>query len=317
MSRAGAPERVARMLSLVPWVAAQGSAPIAEVCRRFDIGVDQLLSDLDTVSMVGLYPYTPDELVELYVDDERVHITLPQAFDRPLQLTPEQALALVAAGSSLLTVSGADPDGPLARGLAKLSAALGAEAAGVEVRLGEAPGEVLDRLRAAADERRQVSIDYYTYGRDQHTRRTIDPYRVTSDEGQWYVSGWCHSAGAVRLFRVDRISTADVLDTRFEPPATPPPDSRFRPMVDDPRVVIDLPPDARWVAEQYPVEALEETAGGGIRVTMAISARPWLDRLLLRLGPDASVIEGPAELRTAGVDASRRILRRYGLGEIE
>ena len=125
MSRAGAPERVARMLSLVPWVAARGSASVDEICRRFDIDAAQLLRDLDTVSMVGLYPYTPDVLIELYVDDDEVHITLPQAFDRPLRLTPEQAVALVAAGSTLLTVPGADPEGPLARGLAKLSAALG------------------------------------------------------------------------------------------------------------------------------------------------------------------------------------------------
>ncbi len=317
MSRGGAPARVARMLSLVPWVAARGSAPISEICRRFDIDVAQLLSDLDTVSMVGLYPYTPDELVELYVDEGEVHITLPQAFDRPLQLTPEQALALVAAGSSLLSVPGADADGPLARGLAKLSAVLGAgDEASVEVRLGEVQADVLDRLRVAVAERRQVAIDYYAYGRDEHTRRIIDPHRVTSDHGQWYVSGWCHSADDERLFRIDRISSAEVLDSRFEAPTSRPSENLFSPAADDPRIVIELAPDARWVAEQYPVEKIVEGAEGRILVTLAITARPWLERLLLRLGPSGSVIEGPADLRDAGAEAARRILARYAAAEV-
>jgi proteasome accessory factor C len=299
------------MLSLVPWVAARGSASVEEICRRFDIDADQLLRDLDTVSMVGLYPYTPDVLIELYVDDDEVHITLPQAFDRPLRLTPEQAVALVAAGSTLLTVPGADPEGPLARGLAKLSAALGAGPdPGVEVRLGLAPQDVLETLREATQDHRQVRIDYYAYGRDEHTQRVIDPYRVTSDEGQWYVAAYCHLAEGDRLFRVDRISAAVLLDDHFDPPADLPPESVFSPSDADARVVIELAPEARWVTEYYPVEAVTER-DGKVQATLAVTARPWLERLLLRLGPPSRVIDGPDDLRGAAAEAATRILARY------
>jgi proteasome accessory factor C len=299
------------MLSLVPWVAARGSASVDEICRRFDIDAAQLLRDLDTVSMVGLYPYTPDVLIELYVDDDEVHITLPQAFDRPLRLTAEQAVALVAAGSTLLTVPGADPSGPLARALAKLSGALGGgPGPGVEVRLGPAAQDVLETLRRATAEHREVRIDYYAYGRDERTERVIDPYRVTSDEGQWYVSANCHLAGGDRLFRVDRIRAAELLDDHFEPPADLPPESLFTPTDTDPRVVLDLAPDARWVTEYYPVEEVTEK-DGRLRATLAVTARPWLERLLLRLGPSARVVDGPDDLRGAAADAAGRILGRY------
>ncbi len=312
MSRTGASERVARLLSLVPWVAARGSAPVDEICARFAIDAEQLLRDLDTVSMVGLYPYTPDVLIELYVEDNQVHITLPQAFDRPLQLTPEQAVALVAAGSTLLTVPGADPAGPLARGLAKLSQALGTSGTTtLDVRLGQVHGEVLEALQEATRAHRQVAIDYYAYGRDTHTRRIIDPYRVTSDQGQWYASAWCHLAEDERLFRLDRISRAEVLDATFEPPEALPAESVFNPSRDDPRVTIELGPEARWVTEQYPVEALVEAADGTVRATLAVTAPAWLERLLLRLGPDAAVVEGPDELRGAGSAAAHRVLARY------
>jgi proteasome accessory factor C len=314
MSRTGAPERVARMLSLVPWVAAQGGASIEEICRRFDIDRAQLQRDLDTVSMVGLYPYTPDVLIELSVDEDHVHVALPQAFDRPLQLTPEQAVGLVAAGSTLLSVPGADPGGPLARGLAKLSTALGhRDDPAVEVRLGEVRADVLDTLRLAAAQHHQLRIDYYAYGRDEHTTRVIDPHRVSSEDGQWYVSAYCHLAADERLFRIDRITSVVVLDSTFEPPSDQPGGPRFSPREDDPRVVIDLPADARWVVEQYPVEAVEDL-GDRVRARLAVSAGPWFERLMLRLGPDARVVDGPEELRAAPARAAGRILGRYRRG---
>jgi predicted DNA-binding transcriptional regulator YafY len=65
------------------------------------------------------------------------------------------------------------------------------------------------------------------------------------------------------------------------------------------------------VTEQYPVEAIERRENGRLRVTLTISARPWLERLLIRLGPDVEVVGGDPALATAGADAARRILVRY------
>src|SRR6478735_7607930 len=184
-----AQDRLRRMLAIVPWVAGQADgATVEEICRRFDLAPDQLHACLDTVFMVGVHPYTPDALVDVIVDHDRVRITLPDFFTRPLRLTPAQAFALLAAGRSLQSVPGADPSGPLARGLAKLADTIGTGSpAVVEVDLGEAPGEALAVLQQAAVDRRTVEIDYYSYGRDAHGVRRVDPWRVQAEQGQWYV----------------------------------------------------------------------------------------------------------------------------------
>lgn len=308
-----ATERLRRMLAIVPWVAAQpDGATIDEICARFDLDPDQLRDCLDTAFMVGLHPYTPDALIDVLIDGDRVHLRLPDFFTRPLRLTPEQALALTAAGRSLLSVPGADAEGPLARGLEKLAAAMGTDPAGVvDVDLGEGAGAVLPRLREAVAGRRRVAMDYYSYGRDDLTHREVDPWRVQAEQGRWYLEGWCHSSGDVRVFRVDRIADLQVLDQGFEPPADAGPVPVFRPGPDDPRLTLELAPAARWVVEQYPVEAVEEQADGGLRVTLAVVAVPWLERLLVRLGPDARVVDGPAELADSGRAAARRMLQRY------
>ena len=309
LPRLSADERLQRLLALVPWVAARDGPELEEVCRRFGCTEAELVDDLELLFLCGLHPYTPDVLIDVDIHDGRVWIRYADYFSRPLRLTPAEGLALLAAGTTLRAAAGADPEGPLARGLAKLAAVLGVDPGeSVEVALGPAPAEILNVLSEAAGRHRQVEIQYYAFGRDEWTRRVVDPYAVFSAGGQWYLSAFCHSVDDERLFRVDRVREAIGLDTGFTPPARRPDLSTYSPRPDDPRVTLDLDPAARWVVEQYPAESVAEDENGRFRVTLAVSERAWLERLLLRLGPSARVVEGEGDLL---VRAACRLLNRY------
>src|ERR1700722_4050825 len=118
--RAPAQERLGRLLAIVPWVVAHDGPEVAEVCRRFDVSEEDLLADLDLLFLCGVYPYTPDTLIDVDGAECRVWIRMADYFRRPLRLTPAEGLALVSAGSMLLAMPGADGDGALAGALAKL-----------------------------------------------------------------------------------------------------------------------------------------------------------------------------------------------------
>ncbi len=185
----------------------------------------------------------------------------------------------------------------------------------MEVRLGNAPEATLAALRTAVHERTQIELDYYTFGRDELTTRTVDPARVFSDHGNWYLHGWCHRAGDERVFRIDRIREIRALDTPVEHElldaggAAPP---AFMPGGDDPRVELRLAPSEAWVVEQYPTEAAVRDADGSWRVRLAVTAVPWLERLLLRLGPGAEVLAADEPLDASLMPrAARRVLARY------
>ncbi|MCP3855583.1 MAG: WYL domain-containing protein [Actinomycetia bacterium] len=316
MAQLTAGDRLRRLLAVVPWVADNPGVSIDAVAERFALDRDSLLADFEVIFMVGLYPYTPDQLIDVRFEDDRIWIDYADYFARPLRLTAKQALALVAAGSSLLEVPGADPDGPLARGLDKLASGVGvSDLDQIEVSLGDAPAGVLEQLQGAVNGARAVEIDYYSYGRDESSTRVVEPWRVHSDQGQWYLSGHCRQAAGERVFRVDRIRELTVLDETIEVPDT----SRstlgvYHPADDDPRVTLELEPNAAWVATQYPNEGVEDLGGGRTRVVLAVSAEAWLDRLLVRVGPEARVVAGHDD---TGLVSSRsravanRILSRY------
>lgn len=303
--------RLQRVLALLPYVYEHPGVTVGELAARFEVPVRELERDLELLPMCGLPPYTPDRLIEVDVDDGGgVSVRFAEYFERPLRLTPDEGLALLAAGRALLDVPGADRDGALASGLAKLAVVVGGTE--LDVALGPAD-EHLEALRQAADAGERVEIDYYSHGADALRTRRIDPRSVFHAAGHWYVDAFCHLAGGDRLFRVDRVRALRPTGERFtaEPPAEPP--AVFHPGPDDPRVTLELEPAAAWVAEAHPTEACETTPDGRIRVVLAVSEPRWLERLLLRVGPDARVVDPPDLADLAG-RAAGRLLDRYEAG---
>ena len=341
MSRPGAIERLSRLLAIVPWVVAHDGPLVTEVCERFGISERDLVADLNLLFMCGVYPYTPDSLIEVDIDGGRVWVRFADWFRRPLRLSPPEGLALVAAARAMLEVptetganeefgevvprageGGEPPEGitppsasrddrpALARAVAKLEMVLGAGGDdAVEIELGAASQEILAVLHAGVRGRRKVLLDYYSFGRDEAGQRVVQPWRVFSSEGHWYMLAWCESAVGRRLFRVDRTRSARLMDETFEPPPDIGPIPVYESSPDDPVVVLDLAPGARWVTERYPHEGTSDLGGGYVRVRLRVSSTAWLERLLLRAGPDATVVSGAEGVVPA---AAERVLAIYG-----
>jgi proteasome accessory factor C len=308
MTRPDASLRLRRLLTIIPWIVDHQGSTLDDLATRFGMKVADLERDLELIPFCGLPPYTPDRLIDCEIVDGRVYLRFAEYFGRPLRLTPAEGFGLLAAGQALLAVPGADEKGSLASALGKLAGVLGG--GGMAVELG--PARYLEPLRAAAAASEGVEIDYYTFGRDELTTRRIDPRAVFAAAGQWYVDAFCHKAGDDRLFRVDRVRGVRPTGEHFDP-ATPSAAGAalFNPRPSDRRVTLLLNASAAWVVESYPTESVEEMADGRLKVVLVASERAWLERLLLRLGPAAEVLD-PAEVRVEAAEAARRLLERYG-----
>ena len=306
-----------RLLAVIPWVTGRGEVPLSEISERFDYPIERLRQDLtQVVQFVGVYPRTPDMLIEVYLDDEneRVSFSLADYFTSPLRLTPAEGLSLVSAGLGLLG-SSAGQNSALERALHKVAerfdVSLGDD---LDVSLGGANPAVVDQAMAAAQSNRCVTIDYYSLHRGQATSRTVEPHRIFSEQGEWYMRGHCQLAGEVRTFRLDRVLDLAVEAESFEP-VEPSEGGTFAASEDDIRVTLKLAPEAAWVAEAFPVEEVKRTKKT-LRVTLAASSLQWLERLLLQLGDQATVESADPPLPEGFIpDAAARILDRYRAGD--
>jgi proteasome accessory factor C len=312
----GAADRLPRLLALVPYLRTHPGARLDDVADVFGVTVRQLRDDLNLLWVCGLPGGAPGDLIDLSFDDDTVTVLDPQTLDRPLRLTVDEGQALVVAARTLADVPGLAERAALDRVLGKLEGALGvgATAPGVAVAL-EAEAEVLADARTALDRRRRLHLRYLVEARDEVTDRDVDPMRLLSRDGRWYLEAWCHRVEAVRLFRLDRVVELRLLDV----PAVPPPeavsrdlaDGLFSPSPEDGRVTLDLRPAARWVADYYPIESSREVPDGGLRITLRTPDVEWVVRLVLRLGGQGRVIEPDAlvqavrERAAAALSASR------------
>ena len=309
MPRREAGDRLRRLLAILPWLAGRGPVPIRDVADRFDMRPEEVVAELELAACCGLPPYTPDQLIELVVTENEVEANLGGRLSRPLRFSAAEGFTVAAAARAILAVPGADRAGALARALAKLEATLG-ERLAVTVEL-DSP-LLLEVMRRAISDGERLEVTYYSASRDELTHRRIDPRAVFNADGRWYVNAWCHLAGGVRNFRVDRMEEALPTGERFETPPAPAGRVReaFTPGPDVDEVTLVLSPGARWVAETYPARRLEELGQDRVRITLAVGGHAWLERLLLRLGPDAEVVE-PPELVELRRQAAARVLARY------
>jgi predicted DNA-binding transcriptional regulator YafY len=301
--------RLRRLLALVGWLAQVGEAPIADAAQRFGMSEKELVAELELAACCGIPPYTPDTLMEIEVSEHSVRAFLPAEYARPRRLTPAEGFAVAASARLLLAVPGSE-DGALRRALAKLDAALGSrEVVGLDV---DAPAH-LAVVREAADSGRAMEIDYLSGSRDELTTRTVEPVQVATIDGHWYLDAYCHRAGDMRRFRVDRIGAARPLEQSAAPALTPsrPLEEMFVPGPGAVEVHLQLGPGAQWVPESVPVRAARRDAEGIVTdVILDVSGMAWFERLLLQLGPAARVVS-PPELTDLAAAAARRVLARY------
>jgi predicted DNA-binding transcriptional regulator YafY len=314
----GATQRLSRLLAMVPWLLRRQGVPLAEAARHFGITEAQLVKDLELLFVCGTPGHLPDDLIEADWESGRIYLGNADQISRPLRLAVDEAVTLLVGLRTLAQVPGLHDTRALDSTMAKLSTAVGdaagiADALSVDLSRGAREG-VLSAVRDALTRRRRLHLRYVVPSRDETTERDVDPMRLIAVEGRWYLEGWCHRAEAVRLFRLDRVVGVDVLDTAGVPPENAAgrdaDEALFNPSPDDLVVTLDLAPQARWVAEYYPVDDLEERSDGWLRVRLRAASPGWVPRLVLRLGGGARVVE-PAELAMRTSELAEAALGAY------
>lgn len=303
----GARDQVARLLALVPYIQARREVSLEQAATDFGVPASQIVKDLNVLWFCGLPGLGMGDLIEIDMEalegEGVIRLSNADYLSRPLRLDSSEASALIVALRALREGGDDDVRPIVDRTLNKLEAAAGdgaAVAAQVDIRMPEQAGalnELRERLTRAVDQRRQVRLDYYVPTRDQSTERVVDPLRVVTAEGNAYLEAWCHVAEDQRLFRLDRISSAVVLEEAVEDHGDLEPrnlaDGIFQPSSDDLLVTMTLEPSARWVAEYYPVEHRVEEPGGRLTVRLRVGDPAWLTQLMLRLGASAQVTDPP------------------------
>jgi predicted DNA-binding transcriptional regulator YafY len=248
----------------------------------------------------------------------------------PLVFTPEEATALYLGSELVKDIWGASYHDAVVAATAKLDNVLpedllqevqraqrGLVVTGWMRRDYDPWAPILDNLRRCVARRRQVRLVYRSF-RQETTARTVDPYALALQWGNWYLAAYCHLRDGLRTFRVDRIDQVEPTGETFDVP----PDFDARAYLQ--RMTAQRPETFHRIAVRFEPEVahivrerreawqdLIEDEDGSVTLAFDASELGWPCRWVLTYQDKATVL-GPPELAAMVREAAEAIAARYG-----
>jgi proteasome accessory factor C len=301
---------VARLLLLIPYLQGHPGISLSQAAAALGLAPEQVRGDLAVAFMCGLPGGLPGDLIEVdldLVDDEGVvYLSNAEVLRRPLRLNPDEAMGLIVALGAVRQVAA----GSLHQAIDALLAKLAAVAPGLAptppaLELAAGLEANRERLIQAISQAQRVRLTYHGVSRGQTSRPLVDPARLFTADGVAYLSAWSIGRDAWRTYRLDRIAavepTGDLAQAHGREPAA---DSWLQTLAQARPVRLRVRPAAQWMVEYYPTQGLTSLPDGDLEVTLPVADPAWLRWLLLRLGPDVTLLDDPAATADAAQAAT-------------
>lgn len=317
----GAQDKLAFLLSLVPYLIDHDGVPVAEAAAHFTVTEADLVASVKLIAVSGIpgssSAYLDSDLFDIdwdALDDEnRIYLTHAVAIDESPRFSAREAAALIAGLQYLAALPENADRGALAALTRKLARGASAAPSGVAVSPQESDA-ALAPLRQALVGGRRVEFDY----RDAEGRlgsRTVDPLRLDSADADWYLRGWDHDRGAVRTFRLDRMSGIVVTEVPASRDAcgVALSDVLFETSPTDLTVRVEVAESALPLLGDYLPEGTRTSPGarpGVVEATLRVGHYHGLKRLVTRLSGVVTVL-APEAARETVADWARAGLARY------
>ena len=179
----------------------------------------------------------------------------------------------------------------------------------------------LEALARAWLDGRRVTIQYWTLGRKDAVERIIEPYFIqpAALEHANYVIAYCHRTKSVRTFKIERITSVQLLDEHYTVPADFDANkylgSAWGISVygETKTVKLKFIPDIARIAMEtrwHPSQVTEPQLDGAVVVTLHLPITTEIETFILGWGDKVEVLE-PRSLRKKIAETAREILYVY------
>jgi proteasome accessory factor C len=319
MAEPKAQDKLAFLLSLVPYLVDHDRVSVTEVSEHFGVTPERIRDAVRLIGVSGIpgetTQYQHGDLFDIAWDDfeynDQIVLTNRVAIDDSPRFSAREAAALIAGLQYLSALPEHADRAAIATLMAKLSRGSTGSPSSVTVESTETD-ETLALIRESVATGVQIEFDYRG-ARGENEHRRVDPLRIESMDADWYLRGWCHLREGVRTFRFDRISNPRITTEpiTFRAKDVPLPENLFEGSEQDLVVTIDVAAAASSLLADYiPDGAVTTETDGRMRTTIRVSHYHGLKRLLATMSGVAFVVE-PAEARHAVAEWAEAGAARY------
>jgi proteasome accessory factor C len=204
--------KLAVLVELLPWLSSNQGASLKDTASAFEMSEQKVLELLQLAVLTGP-GQGGGELVDIdFEDAESLFVSDAKGLDRPIRLSAETATTVIGGLHYLMQLPGLVNLKDVQSLLAKLQNAFNISDELIELKVDNQVKVVTEILSEAIVGKFSARIEYFSANTEKITNRVIDPKSLVMANDITYVSAWCQTALDNRLFRLDRISTCEILE---------------------------------------------------------------------------------------------------------
>lgn len=297
MSKKTSPtEKAARMLDLVPYISTHQGISTAELAAEFGISIPELLSDLNALWMCGDSRF---DLIDLEFESGFVSIRNAQTLNQVRNLSQQEIVSILL-GLDLISKDLPADREDLQGDIRSLRMKLGKGSERLIDATPASKGGVLAALKEAIATHRKVKIAYTSSVSETLSSRVVSPIDLYAQQGRDFFVGFCELAESQRTFRIDRISSVEILDIEA---------------VHKQQSSADIEMVKATISISYDVRRSRESlgqflSGDGTEVEVSAYSVSWLARTVLASGGAMKVLR-PTEVRSEIAVLAAKALTLY------
>jgi predicted DNA-binding transcriptional regulator YafY len=284
------------MLDLVPFISSHQGIPTPELAAEFGISVEELLSDLNSLWMCGDNRF---DLMDIQFDSGYVTIRNAETLNLIRSLSQQEIVAVLL-GLDLIEKDLPEDREDLHGDIKELRSKLGLEIARTVDATPAQDSQINSIISEALGRQGRLSITYYSPTDDEVSVRVISPIHVSTSDNRDFLIAFCESAGAQRTFRIDRIQSATLLESKVVQMSESPSD------------------DVRTTVGVMIVRNLRKSreslgtfiSGEGSTVEVSTYSSGWLSRTVMSAAGAIEVTSSP-EIRGEIASMARKALDLY------
>lgn len=198
------------MLDLVPFISSHQGIPTPDLAAEFGISVEELLSDLNSLWMCGDNRF---DLIDIQFDSGYVTIRNAETLNLIRSLSQQEIVAVLL-GLDLIEKDLPEDREDLHGDIEGLRIKLGLEIARTVDATPAQDSQINSTISQALGRQGRLSITYYSPTDDEVSVREISPLHMSRSDNRDFLIAFCESAGAQRTFRIDRIQSATLLESK-------------------------------------------------------------------------------------------------------
>jgi proteasome accessory factor C len=201
--------RMERKLGIIKILCRNPGITLEELEKYTGRTKSELTNDLGELFMVGSYPYTPADYIDIDYDGHKINLNLPASIDKTIGLSIQEWLSIRKLVESILQEKkGKEEEAQLLTILEKIQKIIPS-------------GRYLDhenlrgKIQLAINKGLKIKFEYQKRMETGFEERLVDPWFIF-DEQTAYLGAYCNTKNGIRNFRLESIQNLEIIEMPIE-----------------------------------------------------------------------------------------------------